>query len=400
MSKVLWESWNYLKDYQQCFLEVPSLKIGNILHSSSEQKEFKRNLIFTILCIIVTHGGESFKKFKKDLEHDQLWTKQKIPLHKTDLHPLPAWNINESSITGNVKVDEAITEELHLDKTEDFGETLHFYAGDQLSLAHFHSIKLIHTGHEDGHWAFFGTTWLTGLFHTKMADVTGTLFTHWGKPNTGSRNPGSLWFHNTRLDWLPITLTSLPSFWVCHDIIFVSLYAWVLHLLLLIASVPSLDQYAQRHEDWATLISHAELIYDQYASASVVRELQRKRKTSTGDKVTEGDMVFENVILFLQDSLISWEFTNTVKGGDSGRVVLVLKIWALSFWGNGRTKYTYEMLHLIHNLSTVWSPAVRYLFKVIFIALSHCLLYATGKLCLIIGYWIQLGIQTAGWKLI
>lgn len=113
---------------------------------------------------------------------------------------------------------------------------------------------------------------MAGLFHTKMAHVTGMLFMHWGKPNTDSRNPRSLWFHNTRLDQLPITLTSLPSFRVCRDIIFVSFYACVLHLLL-VAGVPSLDQYVQKHEDWATLVSHAELIYDQYASASVVREL-------------------------------------------------------------------------------------------------------------------------------
>ena len=85
------------------------------------------------------------------------------------------------------------------------------------------------------------------------------------------------------------------------------------------------NKYVQKHEDWATLVSHAELIYDQYASSSVVRELRRKRKTSTGDKVTEGDMVF------LRDGLISCEFTDAVKGGDSGKVVLVLKIWALSF---------------------------------------------------------------------
>jgi hypothetical protein len=30
-----------------------------------------------------------------------------------------------------------------------------------------------------------------------------------------------------------------------------------------------------------------------------------------------------------------------------GRVVLVLKTWALGFRGNGRTKYAYEMIHLI-----------------------------------------------------
>jgi hypothetical protein len=52
-----------------------------------------------------------------------------------------------------------------------------------------------------------------------------------------------------------------------------------------------------------------------------------------------GDMVFENVLLFLRDALITHEFTDAIKCGDSGQVVLVLKIWALSFRGSGRTKY-------------------------------------------------------------
>ena len=45
-------------------------------------------------------------------------------------------------------------------------------------------------------------------------------------------------------------------------------------------------------------------------------------------------MVFENAVLFLRDALISREFSDAVKVGDSGRVVLVLKTWALSFRGN------------------------------------------------------------------
>ena len=42
-------------------------------------------------------------------------------------------------------------------------------------------------------------------------------------------------------------------------------------------------------------------------------------------------MVFENAILFMHDALISWEFTDAVEAGDLGRVVLVLKTWALSY---------------------------------------------------------------------
>lgn len=49
----------------------------------------------------------------------------------------------------------------------------------------------------------------------------------------------------------------------------------------------------------------------------------------------EGDMVFENAILFLRDALLSREFTDAIKCGDLGRVVLVLKVWALGFRGSG-----------------------------------------------------------------
>ena len=360
------------KDFQHNFLDAPTLKISDLLHSVSEQKPFKNNLIFTILRIVVTHGGENFKKFQTDLDREQPYTKDKIKLHKTDLHPLPAWNIDESSITGNVEVDDAINKELSLDTGGDITESLvRFYAGDQLSLARFRAIEIIRAGHEHGHQAFFGTTWLAGLFHTKMADVTGTLFTHWGKPNTGARNPGSLWFHNTRLDRLPITLTSLPSFRVCRDLIFVSLYARVLHCLLLVADdVSGLENYVEKYGDWPSLVHHAELIYDRFVRTSAVRELWKNRETFSGGKLTEGDMVFENAVLFLRDALISREFSDAVKAGDSGRVVLVLKTWALSFRGNGRTKYAYEMLHLIHNLTSVWSQGIRY-----FIDLSFQVIY-------------------------
>lgn len=181
---------------------------------------------------------------------------------------------------------------------------------------------------------------MPGLFHAKMADMQGTLLSHWGTPNTGARNPGSLWFHNTRLDRLPITTTSLPPFRVCRDLVFISLYACILHCLLLVSGCDSLDKYSAKFTSWDSLVIHATKIYETYANLDTVDELQWQRKKESGDadkvgtpsdKPTQGDMVYENGLLFLRDALISREFTDAVKAGDSGRVVLVLKMWALSF---------------------------------------------------------------------
>jgi hypothetical protein len=53
---------------------------------------------------------------------------------------------------------------------------------------------------------------MPGLFHGKIADMHGFFVTHWGIPNRGTRNPGSLSFHNTHLHRAPILLSSLPPF--------------------------------------------------------------------------------------------------------------------------------------------------------------------------------------------
>lgn len=102
----------------------------------------------------------------------------------------------------------------------------------------------IRLGHEVGLEIWKHFVLVTGLFHAKIADTHGTLLTHFGMSST--RSPGSLAFHNTCLDWLPIVLTYLPSFWVCRDLIMVSLYAWILHCLLLLSNEDSLQSYVQK----------------------------------------------------------------------------------------------------------------------------------------------------------
>lgn len=373
-----------MADFQSNFLDAEALSIKDILHSPDECDTFKKNLIFTILRTIVKFGGDRFKHFEKELHQNQPKTKEKIKLHKSELYPLPPWNIDESTITGNAKVDEAIVNELKLPDIPEFSDRVRFQGGDQLSIARLRALEIIRGGQEGGYNGFFWGAWIPGLFHAKMADMQGTLLSHWGKPNTGARNPGSLWFHNTCLDRLPITTTSLPPFRVCRDLVFISLYARVLHCLLLVSGCKSLDEYIIKFKSWDSLVVHATNIYETYANSDTVDELRWKRKTEqhtadaaratgmeTGEaggagtpadtfKPTQGDMVFENSLLFLRDALVSREFTDAVKAGDSGRVVLVLKMWALSFRGNGRTKYAHEMLHLIHNLEKVWDEKTKY----------------------------------------
>ncbi|KAH9031765.1 hypothetical protein EDB85DRAFT_1865564 [Lactarius pseudohatsudake] len=109
-------------------------------------------------------------------------------------------------------------------------------------------------------------------------------------------------------------------------------------------------------------------------------------------------MIFENAVLFLRDGLILREFSDAIKSGDSGRVLLVLKLWAFSFRGSGRSKYAYEVLHLLHNITHVWPEPV------VTIVLNNWLVNPTGKANSFVeldlmqehlNYWIKVG---ASWE--
>ena len=74
---------------------------------------------------------------------------------------------------------------------------------------------------------------------------------------------------------------------------------------------------------------------------------------------TKGDMVFENATYFLRDALLLREFTDAIKGGDSGRIILALKMCSLTYRGAGCPKYAFETLQFIHNLAHVWPKGIR-----------------------------------------
>lgn len=342
-------------------------------------------MIHTILRVIVTHGGPGFARWRQDVKKSQPTTTMKIPVHKTNLHPIPALEMEEASIIGNVNVADAIDEEVKENPNDpDWLLLIRILCGDQLTIARQRAIQNIRAGHECGLQSWKNIVLMPGLFHAKIADCHGLLETHFGKAHAGTRSPGGLAFHNTQIGRLPVVLSSLPSFHTCRDLIMVSLYSRILHCLLLISGKSSLQEYAQSIQSWPTLQWHAKLIYERYANADRVQELRelripeerrqqreneaaKKAAKKAGKKpndkplphIKKGDMVFENTQLALRDMLVTREVADAIKCGDSSPVISVIKVWALAFRGNGRSKYAYEMLHLLQNLVNVWCDEIR-----------------------------------------
>ncbi|KAH9034017.1 hypothetical protein EDB83DRAFT_2507841 [Lactarius deliciosus] len=382
---LFWASVDDLRaiELERRFGSAPELKVSDIVLTEDEYTFHRKCLIHTVLRIAVQYGGPRLQVFRKDLQAMEPQSDFRIDVHKSEIHPLPAMNINEASTMGNAEVIDAVMEELNVDTSKpDFCENLKLVAGDQLSIARLRAVLAARAGNKGGasslRWALF----IPGLFHCKIAATNGFLQTHFGHTNHDLKDPAPLASHNTLLQHKPIILSSLPPFRTCRDLIFVSLYARVLHCLLKVSGAQSLELLSTGLT-WSMLCGHAEAVVDTFTDARVVNNLRcshrqedEARKESRGEQergTLGGDMVFENAILFLRDGLILREFSDAIKSGDSGRVLMVLKLWALSFRGSGRSKYAYEVLHLLHNVTHVWpEPVVR-------IVLNNWLVNPTGK---------------------
>ncbi|KAH9033154.1 hypothetical protein EDB83DRAFT_2229397, partial [Lactarius deliciosus] len=357
-------------ELERRFGSAPELKVSDIVLTEDEYTFHRKCLIHTVLRIAVQYGGPRLQVFRKDLQVMEPQSDFRIDVHKSEIHPLPAMNINEASTMGNAEVIDTVMEELNVDTSKpDFCENLKLVAGDQLSIARLWAVLAARAGNEGGAWSLWWALFIPGLFHCKIATTNGFLQTHFGHTNHDLKDPASLASHNTLLQCKPIILSSLPPFRTCRDLIFVSLYARVLHCLLKVSGAQSLELLSTGLT-WSMLCRHAEAVVDTFTDARMVdnlhcscRQEDEAQKESRGGQergTLGGDMVFENAILFLRDGLILREFSDAIKSGDSGHVLLVLKLWALSFRGSGRSKYAYEVLHLLHNVTHVWpEPVVR-----------------------------------------
>lgn len=169
----------------------------------------------------------------EDLELTQPATALKIKKHLSEIIPITAFNIDESTIAGNVNAMEAVHTELReAVNSPSFLARVKPAGGDLLTLLRWRAIENLRAGQEGGYLYWHWGMWIIGLFHAVMTDMTGNFLTYWGKPSAPSSNPASLSFHNTCLNRAPITVTSLPPYRTCRDLAYVSLYARVLHCLL------------------------------------------------------------------------------------------------------------------------------------------------------------------------
>ncbi len=345
-------------DYLQALIDAKHLTVEILDFSPEEGDEFRECLAYAVMRIAAQHSDGHLRKFAKEVRDSAPSTTYKPEPTKTEVYPLPAFPINESSTSGNAEVITAILDELRLDPdSRKFHGRLTFVAGDQLSIARLRSVTAIRAGNEGDGQAITWVVRVPGLFHYGLNATNQVLVTHLGAPNHDLSNPASLSSHNTLLQRKVITATSPPNYRTSKNLVDVSLYARVLHCLLRVSKKATLEDYG-RDATFDSFKADAFAVIDQFANANIVESLRTKRQLDpNGD---EGDSIFENACIFMRDALVLREFSDAVRVGDAGRIFKVMKLWAYGFRGGGKPKYAQEAMEFIHNASCVWTEEQKY----------------------------------------
>ncbi|QRV82401.1 hypothetical protein RhiJN_10416 [Ceratobasidium sp. AG-Ba] len=356
------------------FAEAGPLKPDHVLHNKTERETHRKLMMHAIVRIVLKYGGESFKKYWDLLDSSQPVVLPVIEAHTTNFYPLPAMDIDESSISGVISVFEAIFKELEIDiDAKEFVQNVILVSGDLKSGLNLDGAQNTRIGQEELKNSLGNLEYMLGLFHTKMAAVVSILTTHLGSSTAGEAAPASLLFHNSILERKPFVATSLPPFAVAKDLIMDSLGARIVHCLLRVSKCKTFEDYLARlqacdatnptveteyESSWKQLLRDAESLYNSYVDTSRASQLQSDRLYADSD-TKAGDMVYEGAIFFLRDALNLEELFDAVKCGHSGRVLSVLKLFALSFRGSGRPQYARALLRLIHYCEVAWPPKLR-----------------------------------------
>jgi len=123
-------------DLHNGIMNAPPLTIDDIQLNDTEADQWYVCMIHTILRIIINHGGPGFNRWRAFMEKCQPVTGDTIEVHKTDVHPLSAFEVDESSTVGNVEVNNCIDDELRLDQDKsEYNRLVCLNAGDQLTIA-------------------------------------------------------------------------------------------------------------------------------------------------------------------------------------------------------------------------------------------------------------------------
>ncbi|KAJ7811323.1 hypothetical protein B0H14DRAFT_2606589 [Mycena olivaceomarginata] len=176
-----------MKPPRERTLPVLDWTAEDTLPSPQSAEELSRCCFWQLKRLALEHIPGISDSLKKALEEcPEIF---QIPLHKTEQYPLPAMNLDESSLEGTLEVYFTILRHLGLDDEALEAHGLMFDDGDLLTDSLKEKIESARRNSTTPIASMRASVRRWGLFHAEMAGGRLTVNEHWGKPS-------SLWAEN------------------------------------------------------------------------------------------------------------------------------------------------------------------------------------------------------------
>ncbi|QRV80148.1 hypothetical protein RhiJN_08163 [Ceratobasidium sp. AG-Ba] len=261
-------------------------------------------------------------------------------------------SLRKASANGNATIIEELQRITQIEKSELFKQRVLLATGDLLTVMRLLSVRDVRTLYmrtpvhiKDIHENLSYLVPFASLFHIRMTGAAAILHTHFGKPNVRPEDgPASLWRHNEVLKHKNIPINQAFKYRTVQDLVFHSLYARLLDIV----------QIESGHESLTRFGEHLAELSDDEAWAELRRVVSNAVNCFTTPEEADTDDVLRNSMLFIRDALLFRCFITSIKCGNTAMIELILKVWAISFRGAGRTQYATELLRFRHNLVHAW----------------------------------------------
>jgi hypothetical protein len=274
--------------------------------------------------------------------------------HKTEFFPLMLSQTAEDTVSSNLRLhEEFFKTQLGLN-AEQLSVFAHPEIHDLLTISRIRSAQL-HRRKEKSAWERRETFQLgIGLFHLCMNLIWALLHVYRGEV----KQHGSLSFFFSILEKKrlgnekPDYHTLLTSLMQILDGLL--LYAWKRE-----CGHRSLPEFANQKPSPDTLLTMAKNILSKYQvhTPSPTNDANSTDSDSSTETTPDTDTIFHNTCKLIRDLLYVSELVSAISDGDIGRVEDLFPSLTRIFRGAGSNNYSLEILHFIHSVKKVWTPA-------------------------------------------
>ncbi|KAG1892850.1 uncharacterized protein F5891DRAFT_986368 [Suillus fuscotomentosus] len=363
--------------------DLPPHRTWKDLLSIHSKSEVTRNLTrrdrfnaWLFLMDLCTHGPEYFHLFKSEIPPPEVI--EEIPLHKTSITAARAMDINNSTVSGNIR---AVTELLAQGgiydpvgselESPDISQHVVLIHGD-LGTGERLQAAQIRRSIEATPWdRLQHIIFIPGLFHLKMA-CADAIWRCFLQPLSAREDDTSLMRDITQLRPRETGIyCSKPGFRRMHVLIGSSgtcrrLDCWRIHVKNKSPAYSSLEEFAASKPVLNELIKMADELAQTYVANYKLHRIRRRPEE-------ERDVQFENSLLMNKYFLLYEELSYAMNRGDIGRTETCIVAWIPILKATGKHKYATHMSNFLINLHFVYPPGLRRAIR------YHILVNPTGK---------------------